>query len=289
MSFLRLVVVVLACLLPFALAADSATTSATAFNFHDYLLGEWDVLKTDAIFSPPSFDFSPFRGRYVFEKENGTSSVVGRYYDNHTETGEVENQLSVHIDFDDTANGQWKTGKDVDSLTPLFAFSFVLHPAGHPTTVGEWHGAEDAFYLLQINAPDKFTITVTPKALQAQGGEGGEADDAAVTIYSLKKKPEAVAKTFFQQYGTYLMLAVFFVVNMYDHTNTAHPTCSQPMTALLTSPCPLGAVRFQVRQVEDCGLHCRRCRRRPCALLRRRRVEEEQVRRSDGDGDSAAD
>ena len=193
MSLLRALVVV-SCLLPLTLAADSTTTGAT-FNFHDYLLGEWDVLKTDAIFSPPSFDFSPFRGRYLFEKENGTSAVVGRYFDNHTETGEIDNQLAVHIDFDDTANGQWKTGKDVDSLTPLFAFSFVLHPAGHPTTVGEWHGADESFYLLQINAPDKFTITVTPKAL---GAAGDEADDAAVTIYSLKKKPEAVAKSFFQ-------------------------------------------------------------------------------------------
>ena len=209
-----------AALVPLVVSADSSSSaSPPPFNFHDYLLGEWDVLKTSASFSPPSFDFSPYRGRYSFEKDNATANVLGRYFDNHTESGDIENRLHVLVDFEDTANGQWKTGRDEDSLTPLFDFSFVQHPAGHPTTVGEWHGADDAYYLLQINGPDRFTITVTPKAFGGHTADGeGEEEGDGVVVYSLKKTAQPVAKTFFQQYGTYLMLGVFFVVNMQERT-----------------------------------------------------------------------
>ena len=174
------------------------------------------MLLSEATFSPPSFDFSPYRGYYHFVKDNSSSSLIGRYYDNHTETGDIENSLTVLVEFDDNSNGQWKTGRDEDSLTQLFPFSFVQHPAGHPTSVGDWHGNDDSFYVLQINAPDKFTITVQPKRANQlqQGDEEEEQAEEGVVIYSLRKKSEPAAKTFFQQYGTWLMLGVFFVVNM---------------------------------------------------------------------------
>ena len=148
-------------------------------------------------------------------KDNSSTSLIGRYFDNHTETGDIENALSVLVEFDDNSNGAWKTGRDENSLTQLFPFSFVQHPAGHPTSVGDWHGADESYYVLQINAPDKFTITVQPKrAAQQQAGEEAEQAEEGVVIYSLRKKAEPAAKTFFQQYGTWLMLGVFFVVNM---------------------------------------------------------------------------
>ena len=127
--------------------------------------------------------------------------------------------------------GSGRRGKDIDSLTPLFDFSFILHPAGHPTTVGEWHGAEESYYLLQISSPDKFTITVTPKRLGHTDGDDADALDDGVTIYSLKKTSQPTAKSFLQQYGTYLMLAVFFVVNMYLKTKTAATTASSSAVA----------------------------------------------------------
>jgi len=230
--FLLPLFLALTTLFPLSIAADSTSSSSSPiFNFHDYLIGEWDVLKADVSYSPPTFDFSPYRGRYLFDKENGTSNLIGRYFDNHTETGEVENELRVLIEFEDTANGHWKTGKDVDSLTSLFPFSFVTHPSGHPTTVGEWHGADDSYYLLQINAPDKFTITVTPKQWGAGGEEPQSGEDVAVTVYSLRKKPEPVAKGFFQQYGTYLMLIVFFVVNLFLKSRAATSAATTASTS----------------------------------------------------------
>jgi len=218
-----------------ALSADSTSTAASAsFDFHSYLIGEWDVLKSEASFDPPSFDFSPYRGHYNFVKDNSTSSLLGRYFDNHTETGDIENTLTVLVEFDDNSNGQWKTGRDEDSLTQLFPFSFVTHPAGHPTSVGEWHGADESHYVLQINAPDKFTITVQPRRGVASGGEESE---EGVVIYSLRKKAEPAAKTFFQQYGTWLMLGVFFVVNMWVKTRqqVGGPPTAAPTPAALTA------------------------------------------------------
>lgn len=157
-------------------------------------------------------------------KDNSSSSLIGRYFDNHTDTGEIENTLSVLVEFDDNSNGQWKTGSSDDSLTQLFPFSFIQHPAGHPTSLGDWHGADDSYYILQINAPDKFTITVQPKRnTQPAEADSGEAEDGVV-IYSLRKKAEAAPKSFFQQYGTWLMLGVFFVVNMSATQQQQHHT-----------------------------------------------------------------
>ena len=204
---------------------------------------------SEASFDPPSFDFSPYRGHYQFAKDNSSSSLVGRYYDNHTETGDIENALSVLVEFEDSGNGQWRTGRDEDSLTQLFPFSFVQHPAGHPTSVGDWHGQDDSYYVLQINAPDRFTITVQPKRAKQRADDNEDEAEEGVVIYSLRKKAEPAAKTFFQQYGTWLMLGVFFVVNM------SHQQPHSLTHSLTHSLCTAAAASTTKR----CEAHSRLC------------------------------
>ena len=196
------------------------------------------MLTSEATFDPPSFDFSPYRGHYHFVADNSSSALIGRYFDNHTDTGDIENTLSVLVEFDDSGNGQWKTGRDEDSLTQLFPFSFVMHPAGHPTSVGDWHGADESYYVLQINAPDKFTITVQPKRSKQQQSDEEAEEAEGLVIYSLRKKAEPAPKTFFQQYGTWLMLGVFFVVNMSDYTPSLTAMhCRLPRARFANSLC----------------------------------------------------
>ena len=231
-----------------------ASADGLALNFYEYLLGDWEVVKSTALFGTSDITAHPVRGYYHFDKDNATAlAIVGSYYENDTESGVIGTRLSVRIDFDDPASGVFKTAhEDTDAETDadtdseggaeLFRFAFESSFAGVSLAVGEWRGADPSVYTITIAAADKFTIQVIPTALTptapATDGDADESDDGRrATIYTLRKAVPPAAKSLFQQYGMYGMLVVFFIVNMYIKSRTggaAATTTTPAATAVAT-------------------------------------------------------
>jgi len=183
----------------------------TAFSFLDFMHGEWDIQRSTASLKSGEQSFADVRGHYSIERENATNNLLGRYYENDTATGELSNEFVLYIEFTTPTNGVFKTGASEYNLKTLFAFDFVqpLPDSGNGVILshGEWFGEKGAAsYQFQVGAWDRFTITVIPKALNAE---------QEVTLYLGKKIPPHIEKTFMQKYGTYIMIGGFFFLQMY--------------------------------------------------------------------------
>jgi hypothetical protein len=216
---------------PTFISCDS--DSSVSFNFYDYLDGVWEVSKSTAHFASGDVRSHSLRGRYEFVKRNDTAvlALQGSYYDNDTDTNEVSNQLKVSVEFQDSATGTFSTGEDEEAMKELFRFSFI-QPSGNgiPISVGEWSGGSLSYYQFQCISPLSFIITVSPKAF---GQSTDDEDNHSVTIYTGRKIVPAPPKTFWQQYGTFVMIGVFFLFNTFVKSKTAamQQTAANPAVA----------------------------------------------------------
>lgn len=208
-------VALLSALFGFSMATEPTSPVSNEFDFFNYLVNsEWDVLQSSINQSTSSYQHSDILGHYSFLKDNSTSSLalIGRYYENDTSAviETIDNVSSVHVMFDTPSSGSWLISNENEAPMKVFDFSFIHATNSQPNAVGSWL-ADDvkSFYLMQIAQPTRFTIVVTPTTFD---------EKHAVTMYSLKKKVDASAKSFFQKYGTWLMLGVFFIVQMYMKT-----------------------------------------------------------------------
>jgi hypothetical protein len=208
-------------------SSSSSLTSSTAFNFYEYLEGSWEIARSQGVFSSNDLRYDSVQGRYNLLKQNGTSNLIGSYYENDTDSSEIQNQLSVEIEFHDTASGVFKTGEDSDSMKELFRFNFVQTAATVPISIGSWSGSESSYYSFQCISPNSFSITVFPKAFGQSGREDSD-DSNSILIYNGRKIVPVAPKTFFQQYGSMLLIAGLFVFNMWIKTKQSggHPSAA---------------------------------------------------------------
>jgi len=208
--------------------------AAAPFSFYDYLLGEWDVARGSASLSSGEQTFETVvRGKYFFEKENGTMNVLGRYYDNDTSTGEITNEMSVVVEFSTPTEGVFKVmGSNDESAHSLFAFHFDQAAVnGLALAYGVWHAEKPTYYQFAVTSWDRFAITLIPRTsmsatataatvgtgaeLEARIGGAEEADAGpTVSIFLGKKVPVNVEKGFFAKYGSILMIGVFLIIQI---------------------------------------------------------------------------
>ncbi len=87
-------------------------------------------------------------------------------------------------------------------------FEFKFHPLGDhgAISIGKWHSEPGAHYEFLVHNQDSFTISVIPDSKH---------DDAVVHLYIGKRVLYPVAQTFFQKYGSTIMIAGVFMLNMY--------------------------------------------------------------------------
>lgn len=229
--------------------------------------------------------------RWKLEKENNTDNLIGRAYVNgsrndpmtqHVHTHQHDDddddaddhtpsELFLRVEFHsgDPSQGRFQSGYDEDSLPTLFRFAFHQHRASIPISAGIWNGDEmqgekddktknndGATYVFQASAPDRFTITVTPrsfdllKASKPQPAAGDKkatkkhsdddddelssASGPATTGYPLLPASELASqesiiyighrikseaeKTFMQKYGTMILLGGMLLLNVYMRT-----------------------------------------------------------------------
>jgi len=196
------------------------------FNFYAYFEGEWSVTRSVGTISSSEFESSSIEGHYIVEKLNGTSSLglIGRYYENDTYTGEIDNELKVKIEFLDFSSGSFLTGDDDENLKELFRFSFSQsNPNSIPAAIGEWNSdkSSGSSFLFQCITPTVFSLTVNSNP------------SSTVTLYTGRKIVSVVVKSFLQQYGSYLAIGGFFLFNMYVKSKAAM-TQTRTRTAGLT-------------------------------------------------------
>jgi hypothetical protein len=165
--------------------------------------------------------FDDMIGHYSFSIDNVTDHLIGNYYENDTATGEISNELDVAVEFESDITGTFSTGEGPADVTPLFKFNFEVQENGMATSHGEWLGATPGYYQFVVGQWDRFIITVYPK--------DGESTDAIV--FTGRKIPEVVEKTFFQKYGTMMMIGVFFFMQMFVSNKTRQSMAQQQAAA----------------------------------------------------------
>lgn len=203
---------------PIVAVSSKGVKQPTDFNFYDYLIGEWDVVKSELNAQTASHEVTEPMGRYQFIKSSDADQgllLVGRYHENDTLSGAVVNDLSVSVEFesDSKSSGVWKIGaSESASTSPLFSFNFVMQPGQLPTSVGKWMDDDaPAYYLLSINQPDRFSIVITRDSI---------GQTKSFTMFSLKKIVVDQPKTFWQSYGTWVIMGGVFILNIWIKQKT---------------------------------------------------------------------
>jgi len=148
-------------------------------------------------------------------------AIVGHAHDNDTSTGEIVNEVEVAVEFTTPNTGAFKTGNDEpESMPVLFNFDFSSFDNGALLSHGEWAGKGGSSFHFVASPPDRFTLTVVPKDTNANGAE--------LIIHTGRKILPAAERTFFQQYGAILMIAVFFVVQKFMTNRMQQNMQTQP-------------------------------------------------------------
>eukprot|EP00462_Mataza_sp_D1_P000020 CAMPEP_0175089396 /NCGR_PEP_ID=MMETSP0086_2-20121207/763_1 /TAXON_ID=136419 /ORGANISM="Unknown Unknown, Strain D1" /LENGTH=247 /DNA_ID=CAMNT_0016361901 /DNA_START=8 /DNA_END=747 /DNA_ORIENTATION=+ len=197
--------------LAIALLAATVQSEATPpFSFYDFFKGEWDVQRVAVALKSGETTSDGTKGHYSIQPDDTSeTSLIGKYHDSDPETGEVVNEMSLQIDFTDKSSGAFKTAPISESVMdadPLFNFEFNEQNNGAVLSHGEWNGADEAFYQFQISSKDMFTITVTKKV------EAGK--DPEATLYLGKRIVKHQELTFYQKYGTYMLVGGFLVMRL---------------------------------------------------------------------------
>lgn len=209
------------------LAAVAAPAAANFTSFSAFFKGEWEVqLSTAPALAPSAATtvYAPLLSTYTLHSDNVTLNLFGTSFDNNTATAEVTNVQALAVDFTDAAGNVGALSADGKKL---FDFNFVVHPNGVAISQGPWLAAKDAkdakgtaIYTFTALPNDKFVLVVIPA-----GGEG-----SAHTFSGSRRVPKA-DKTFFQQYGTFVMIGVMMVVNMFVQNKTKQMGMQTPPAA----------------------------------------------------------
>jgi len=175
-----------------------AQDSTPKFSFKDYLSGEWNVERFAVTMA--TSEMTPVSsGTYQFEPEKESDNLVGFWTPGEAgEDGEVVKD-PVSVEFDALNTGSFKIGEDNDLL---FSFYFQ-HFNGPWISHGEWNGVSDGFYQFNVVASDKFTITVFTHPMK---------EDGEVILFSASRVKSAREKSFFEKYGSTMMMVVLFLL-----------------------------------------------------------------------------
>jgi len=99
-------------------------------------------------------------------------------------------------------------------LKPLFTFNFnTLTNNGIMVSHGQWNGQAPGSYQFVISSFDKFIITTYPKGTDSN-------DEGQAIIFSGRKLPVSIEKTFFQRYSMIIMIGVFLFFNVFVQGKT---------------------------------------------------------------------
>eukprot|EP00475_Leptophrys_vorax_P024226 TRINITY_DN3339_c0_g1_i1.p2 TRINITY_DN3339_c0_g1~~TRINITY_DN3339_c0_g1_i1.p2 ORF type:complete len:121 (+),score=34.05 TRINITY_DN3339_c0_g1_i1:247-609(+) len=102
-------------------------------------------------------------------------------------------------------------------MSVLFEFSFAVLQDHASVSVGTWNNDIGLRYQFLVHGTDKFTITVLPSSADGQ-----------VHLYLGKRVVYPPNLTFFQQYGSYIMIGGVFLLNTYMQTKFRAPQGQAP-------------------------------------------------------------
>jgi hypothetical protein len=125
-----------------------------------------------------------------------SSSLKCKQFTFHLKSHQLGSEFS-----DDGNTGVYKTGENYDSMYVLFEFDFTVLPEHASVSIGTYNTDPVSRYQFLVHGTDKFTITVLPT----------DAADGAVHLYLGKRVIYPSEMTFFQKYGSYIMIGGVFL------------------------------------------------------------------------------
>jgi hypothetical protein len=149
-------------------------------------------------------------GKLVLQRENGTNNLVGRYFENSTETFEVRNELQVLVEFTDPAQpnrGVVSLSHDDEDFKQLVQFDLQPQHNGFHLSYGALTNNNNFFYQMSVGNWDRTIVTLIPKSVTQNQNQ--------LVTYIARKIPVIVDKTFWSKYGMFIMLGGFFMFNQW--------------------------------------------------------------------------
>mmetsp|Transcript_21686 Transcript_21686/g.32288 ORF Transcript_21686/g.32288 Transcript_21686/m.32288 type:complete len:226 (+) Transcript_21686:1-678(+) len=193
----------------FFLCATAIAAQQSTFSFQDYLNGEWNVERFTVTVSSSEMILVS-SDKYSFTSDGETGNLSGFFSSRDstiTEDSEESDEdimptkTPVLVEFEASNTGLFKTGDDEDTL-----FSFYFQNFNGPwMSHGEWNGQNPGVYQFNVVAHDKFTITVYPN-------DSATNKDAEVIILSATRVKSAKDKSFFEKYGSTIMMVGGFLL-----------------------------------------------------------------------------
>jgi len=227
------------------------------FSFADWFEGEWEITRAQAFpFGRPKGEApihddddeieSPLGTaslqsvslvvqHYTIAKQNGTINLIGSAYDNHTEDGNIENELSILVEMTpgDPLSGVLKTGPVGGDLSPLLSFSFMDYLAtGVFVSVGQWDLTSS--YIFTIPSFDKFLITVIPSTYGSASPSStsstppSPSSSSAVNVLIGKRIPRIEEQNFFQRNKTMFLIVGVLALQIFLKTRRATMSGPEP-------------------------------------------------------------
>eukprot|EP01104_Vermistella_antarctica_P018835 TRINITY_DN7138_c0_g1_i1.p1 TRINITY_DN7138_c0_g1~~TRINITY_DN7138_c0_g1_i1.p1 ORF type:complete len:241 (-),score=75.63 TRINITY_DN7138_c0_g1_i1:106-804(-) len=156
-----------------------------------------------------------------FEINDNNSTLAGSFVNPEGET------VQLRIEFDEEKNNAGAVfvfTDDIDDLededTPLFNFEFTPTSIGVYTSSGAWNGESKGSYHMIATSPRSFVLNIFKS----------EIANGVVTTSIAVKEASQEPKTFFQQYGTMIMMVGFVLVSQVLKRTVGQPAATEAAT-----------------------------------------------------------
>jgi hypothetical protein len=185
----------------------------------------WSVVKS--FYDRTNFELqteSTVNGIYRLQKLGEQQSLSGQYIE-YSEDG-TSVTINVELDFSSAVTGVFKTASPEEEDPSHELFSFNLLPQSNitmaPTAVtylsmSAWHGSLPGSCHLSLHNQHAFILTVYPTDQREN-----------VMVISATKIPNLVEPTFFQNWGNFIMMAGFFIIQMFMRVQATKSAKSDP-------------------------------------------------------------
>lgn len=167
---------------------------------------------------------STVTGIYRLKKLGDRESLSGQYIEYDDDA--VATTINVELDFESALNGVFKTASPEEEDPSHELFSFSLLPQSNATmapsavtylSMSAWHGSLPGMCHMSLHNQHAFILTVFPTDAREN-----------VMVISATKIPNPVEPTFFQSWGNLLMMAGFFVIQMFMRVQATKSAKSDP-------------------------------------------------------------
>lgn len=233
----------MACFIAMTHASGGGARTEQPFSFKTLLIDTTDHFSIQQVqpFTANNKEeiFTDYVIQAYFAVQNETTSLLGHSYKNTTSgDNEITDYKYFQVHFDEQYNGTVGSitiRNDAEAYVELLAFNFsMVNGVALSTGPAKLPSGEQAIYQLAAPAPDRFTLTF----ILANGTQ---------KLYVAKKIPLVVEQTFFQKYGSFIMMGGLMIFQLYVQSKTKDAQQQDPNNA----PNDVAALQEEVKKLRQ--------------------------------------